>query len=143
MLIDRRRFLSTMLVVAAGGALASCGRSGPDPSTGTNDATGDSSSTLGSPDAPVTEATIVSPDSTFDVTTVHVPAGEPVVFTYDNRHTGVPHNLHVSGNGIDNKTPVRPGDIVQTLTVTFPGAGRYDYICDVHPETMQGVVVAA
>lgn len=137
---SRRGFLSAVLLIGAPGTVAGCSGSAP----GTADAgAAQDDGTLGSPSAPVTRATIVSPDSSFDVTTVHVPVGQPVEFTYDNRHEGVPHNLHVNGNGIDSLTPVRPGKIVQTLTVTFPKAGRYDYICDVHPDTMTGVVIAA
>lgn len=137
--MSRRQFLSAVLLTSAFGALAGCGGSS---TSSDSDPAGDGE-TLGSPSTPVTRATIVSPDSTFDVTTVHVPVGQPVEFTYDNRHEGVPHNLHVSGNGIDSLTPVRPGKIVQELTVTFPEAGSYDYICDVHPETMRGVVIAS
>ena len=136
--LSRRRFLSALALVGASGALAGCGDSSrastPESLSG---------ETLGASGRPVTAATIVSPDSSFDVTTIHVPVGEPVDFTYDNRHDGVPHNLHVSGNGLDALTPVRPGKIVQELTVTFPEAGRYDYICDIHPDTMRGVVIAA
>jgi plastocyanin len=144
MQMSRRSFLSAVLLSGPSVALAGCG--GPASVTaGTDtsqaDATQDGK-TVGSASAPVTRATIVSPDASFDVTTVHVPVGQPIEFTYDNRHEGVPHNLHVSGDGLDSKTPVRPGEIVQTLTVTFPRAGRYDYICDVHPDTMQGVVIA-
>ena len=136
--MSRRGLLSVVMLSGAAGALAACGQSSSAaPAGGARDQGG----TLGSPTAPVTRATIVSPDSSFDVTTIHVPAGQPVEFTYDNRHRGVPHNLHVSGAGVDSKTPVRPGEIIQTLTVTFPAAGRYDYICDVHPDTMKGVVV--
>ena len=137
--ISRRRFLSAVVLSGVSGAVAGCGR----PSTASEAGAPQAGETLGSAAAPVTQATIVSPDSSFDVTTVHVPVGQPVVFTYDNRHQGVPHNLHVSGNGIDSLTPVRPGKVVQELTVTFPAAGRYDYICDVHPDTMRGVVIAA
>ena len=140
MQMSRRRFLSAVLLTGASGALAGCGGSASGTAAGGAALDGE---TLGSPSTPVTEATIVSPDSSFDVTTVHVPVGQPVEFTYDNRHEGVPHNLHVLGNGIDELTPVRPGKIVQTLTVTFPEAGRYDYICDVHPDTMKGIVIAA
>ena len=137
--ISRRRFLSAVVLAGASGAVSGCGGSSTE-SEADAPLPGD---TLGAPDAPVTSATIVSPDSSFDVTTVHVPVGRPVEFTYDNRHEGVPHNLHVSGNGLDSLTPVRPGPIIQELTVTFPEAGRYDYICDVHAESMRGVVIAA
>ena len=144
--MSRRRFLSAALLTGAAGALGGCG-GGPTASETASDTGSEpdaaAGATLGSAEGPVTAATIVSPDSSFDVTTVHVPVGRPVAFTYDNRHEGVPHNLHVRGSGIDSKTPVRPGKIVQELTVTFPEAGRYDYLCDIHPDTMKGVVIAA
>lgn len=137
MLMSRRQLLSAAVLTGASGALSACGGSSgsaPKPANG---------GTLGSAAAPVTSATIVSPDSSFDVTTIYVPVGRPVEFTYDNRHEGVPHNLHISGEAFDSLTPVRPGKIVQSLTVTFPDPGSYDYICDVHPTTMKGVVIAA
>ena len=134
---DRRRFLSALLLTGAWGVLAACGDPSPAAPVG-DPAQGQS---LGSPDEPVSKATITSPDSTFDITTVHAPAGRPVEFTYRNLHEGVPHNLHVAGKDVDSMTPVRPGEITQALTVTFPEPGRYDYICDVHPETMRGVVI--
>ena len=137
--ISRRRFLSAVALASASGALTGCGGASENSEPGAPLA----GATLGAPGAPVTRATITSPDSSFDVTTVHVPVGRPIQLTYDNRHEGVPHNLHVSGDGLDSLTPVRPGKIVQELTVTFPRAGRYDYICDVHPETMRGVMIAA
>ena len=141
--LNRRRFLSAVALAGASGALAGCGGSSTAPDSTASEPEPLAGDTLGAPGSPVTQATIVSPDSSFDVTTVHVPVGRPVNFTYDNAHQGVPHNLHVSGSGIDSLTPVRPGLIVQELTVTFPQPGRYDYICDVHPDTMKGVVIAA
>lgn len=145
MQINRRAFVSGVLLTGLSGAVGGCGGPASDTPAGgaADDGDAQAGERLGSPSVPVTRATIVSPDSSFDVTTVHVPVGQPVEFVYDNRHEGIPHNLHISGNGVDSKTPVRPGKILQALTVTFPGAGRYDYICDVHPDTMKGVVIAA
>ena len=136
--LDRRHFLMGVLLAAGSGVLAACESPPTAPAGAAKE-----NDTVGSASTPVTTATITSPDSTFDVTTVHAPAGQPVEFTYRNLHEGVPHNLHVSGNGVDSLTPVEPGEIVQTLVVTFPEPGRYDYICDVHPETMKGVVMVA
>lgn len=132
--LSRRRFLSVLVVAGTAGSASACGGGGQDTSGAGSGAEGTS--------APVTAVTIVSTESLFDVTKVTVPVGVPVTFTYDNRDTGVPHNLHVSGNGLDTLTPVKPGDIVQTLIVTFPRAGAYDYVCDVHPVSMQGVITA-
>lgn len=95
--------------------------------------------TLGSPEAPATEAVVVSPDLSFDITTIYVQAGQPFRLTYRNEDEGVPHNWHVSGNRIDSKTTLRPGPDVQTITVTFPASGDFGYACDAHPN-MVGVV---
>ncbi len=134
----RRGVLAGAVLLPLSAALSACGGS-PSKESGTS-AKG---ATAGEPGAPVTEVTITSPASVFDITTVHVPVGRPVTFTYRNEHAGVPHNLHVQGGGIDDMTPVAPGPVVQTLTVTFPAAGDYGYRCDVQPETMVGVVKAA
>ncbi len=136
----RRSLLAGAALLPLAAALSACGGSPPEESKESGEAVG---GTAGAPGAPVTEVTITSPASVFDITTVHVPVGRPVTFNYRNEHAGVPHNLHVQGGGIDDMTPVAPGRVVQTLTVTFPAAGDYGYLCDVHPETMVGVVKAA
>ena len=133
------------LTLAVG--LTACGgsSSGASSSGGTDGPAGSSagaaSDTIGSATAPVTEATVVSPSTSFDVTTIYVPAGKPVTITYDNRHAGVPHNFHVTGDGVDAQTDIKSGPDVATLTVTFPTAGEYGYVCDVHAN-MVGKVIA-
>lgn len=129
-----RRALTLLTVGLLALALTACGGGGGDDVSG-------SGTTVGSAGSPVTEATITSPDLSFDVTTVYVPAGVPVTLTYDNQHTGVPHNLHVTGTGVDEMTPIRPGPDVSTITVTFPEPGEYGYVCDVH-SSMTGTVIA-
>ena len=59
---------------------------------------------MGSPTQPVTTAVIVSPGLSFDVTTILVPVGQPLRITYRNEHEGVPHNVHVKGEGVDAAT---------------------------------------
>jgi plastocyanin len=91
--------------------------------------------------APVTEITITSTRTEFDIEAFAVPAGEEITLTYDNRHGGVPHNVHVQIEG-DPKTELAPGPDEQTITFTAPGeAGEHEYICDVHPGPMQGTMV--
>lgn len=138
--MDRRAFLRLGAAMTAVPLAASCGGGRPEGSGGAGG--GGKGGTVGSAAAPVTEVTIVSVGLDFDVTVVYVPAGKPVKVTYDNRHKGVPHNVHVFGNGLEAKTPVAPGVVVQELIFTAPAVGRYDYICDIHPDTMKGVVVA-
>lgn len=135
--LTRRSVLAGAVLLPVTAALSACGGS---PSKESSQAKG---GTAGAPGTPVTEVTITSSATVFDITTVYVPAGRPVTFTYRNEHQGVPHNLHVQGAGLDDKTPVAPGRVVQTLTLTFPTAGDYGYLCDVHPEMMVGVVKAA
>lgn len=139
-MIGRRSFLQLLALVPVAPALSACGDAGPEGEDGGR--TPGAGRTEGSAAAPVTEVTIVSVGLDFDVTTIFVPAGKPVTVTYDNRHEGVPHNVHVSGAGLDAKTPVRPGPIMQELVFTAPSAGRFDFICDVHPVTMKGVFQA-
>lgn len=132
--MNRRQFLGGVLLTPlAVGVLGACSGGGQDE--------GDGGEVLGTAEAPVTEAVIVSPATLFDVTTIYVPVGQPVRFTYRNEHEGVPHNFHVSGDGVDAKTELRPGPDVQDVTVTFPGAGEFGYVCDIHP-SMTGVVRA-
>lgn len=138
--LSRRQLLTAATVLPLGIAVAGCGeqeRRGDEVADGGSAAGG----TLGSAEAPVTTAVIVSPATVFDVTTVFVPVGKPVRFTYRNEHTGVPHNFHVRGTDVDAKTVLRPGPDVQEVTVTFPAAGDFGYVCDVHP-SMTGVVRA-
>lgn len=139
--LTRRQLLAGATVLPLSIATASCGQ---QESGSADEASGDGSasgSTLGSAAAPVTAAVIASPATVFDVTTVFVPVGQPVRFTYRNEHEGVPHNFHVSGTGVDAKTTLRPGPDVQEVTVTFPAVGEYGYVCDVHP-SMTGAVRA-
>ena len=136
MALTRRQLLAIALSAPFAGLLSACGGSGGSASSGGR---GD---TAGSADAPVTEVTVTSPATIFDITTIFVPVGQPVTVTYRNDHDGVPHNFHITGFDLDEKTTLKPGPDVQTLTVTFPQAGDYDYICDVHPEMMTGVVKA-
>ena len=59
--------------------------------------------------SPVTEATITSPDISFDVTTVYVPAGKPVTITYKNQQPGCRTTCTSPARGVDEKTAITPG----------------------------------
>jgi len=72
----------------------------------------------------------------FDKRTLTASAGT-VSLRFDNQDAGIPHNVHVSGNGVDDKTEVDNGPTTQTLQLRLePGA--YTYVCDVHPQQMRG-----
>lgn len=74
----------------------------------------------------------------WDQDTLTAPLGT-VTFVIDNQDEGIRHNLRVTGHGIDEATELEAGEVVQELEVTFPTAGTYDYICDIHPN-MDGTI---
>lgn len=87
-----------------------------------------------------TTATIVGEDTAFDVTELQASTGETLRITFDNRDDGVSHNLHVTGDGVDEQTEIVAGPVTQTLEVTFGSSGEYTYVCDVHPQQMEGTI---
>jgi plastocyanin len=107
-------------------------------------ACGDSDDRMAAPrtQGPVTEATIVGDDLEFDVETLTVPAGQEVTITFENREDLVAHNLRVIAGDEEFKTETETGPKTQTLTFTVAEPGTYEYICDVHPQTMKGELVA-
>lgn len=68
----------------------------------------------------------------FDPKNIEVDAGATVTWTNDDNFT---HTVHVDGME-DHK--VEPGDKV---SITFPTAGTYHYVCTLHRRDMQGEVV--
>jgi plastocyanin len=109
---------------------------------GGDDGGGDAERVVGTEDQPVTEFTIVAEDLRFDLDRIIVPAGEEVTATIDNRDSGIGHNLAVSLPDGEAATEVENGPVEQTLTFTVPEPGEYDFVCDPHATTMQGVVEA-
>lgn len=72
----------------------------------------------------------------FSATTLTAPAGK-VTIQFQNRDQGVPHNLHVTGGSVDEQTDIEAGPVQQQLTLDV-GAGNYRFVCDVHPQQMNG-----
>lgn len=72
----------------------------------------------------------------FSASSLEAGAGE-VTIRFANNDDGVPHNLHVTGSGVDDKTAIEPGPVKQRLAMTLP-SGAYTYVCDVHPQQMTG-----
>ena len=68
----------------------------------------------------------------FDPGTIEVNAGATVTWTNDDNFT---HTVHVDGME-DHK--VEPGDRV---SISFPKAGTYEYVCTLHRRDMQGEVI--
>ena len=82
--------------------------------------------------------TIVADRLQFDVETVSAPVGS-VEFTLINRDEGVPHNLAITGDGVDESTELEKGPVTQELTVEFVGPGTYTFVCEIHP-AMKGTI---
>ena len=76
--------------------------------------------------------TIVADDLAFDPERVSAEVGT-VEITLDNRDDGVAHNIVVTGNGVDEGTELERGPATQELTVEFPEAGSYSFVCEIHP----------
>ena len=88
-----------------------------------------------------TEITLVGKDTAFDKTELTASAGS-VTITFDNQDDGLTHNLHVSGAGVDEKTNIESGPKTQTLEVDLE-PGTYTFVCDVHPQEMEGELVVS
>ena len=93
------------------------------------------------PADPVTELTITSTKTEFDIERFKVPVGEEITITYDNQDDGISHNWNLKG--VDGgKTELERGPSEQTATFTIDEPGEYEYICDVHPVQMKGTIEA-
>ena len=114
---------------------AGCGDDGAD-------AGGGGGRSLGTEQDPVTEVTMLAEDVRFDLERIVVPAGEEVTVTVDNRDEGIGHNLSVALPDGEARTEVEAGPVRQTLRFTAREPGEYDFVCDPHAATMEGVVQA-
>ena len=87
--------------------------------------------------------TIVGQNTQFQTTSVTAPAGA-VTIHFDNRDSGVVHNLHVfqgaNAQGASvGQTAFAPGPVQQDVQVNL-SAGSYFFQCDAHPTTMKGTL---
>ena len=88
---------------------------------------------------------IVASGVAWDTSCLVAPAGEAFTVNIDNQDAGIPHNFDLlteEGGDEIGKTAVEPGPVQQTLDVDPLDAGEYFYVCDVHPTTMTGTLVA-
>ncbi|HKS91487.1 MAG TPA: cupredoxin domain-containing protein [Tepidiformaceae bacterium] len=87
----------------------------------------------------------------FDKSEIDVKAGTPVQIDFTN-NDATPHNIHfftdssaskdlAPGSGSSDSI-VRKGQ-TEKLTFTVPAPGTYFFHCDLHPDTMQGKLVAS
>ncbi|HUI39923.1 MAG TPA: cupredoxin domain-containing protein [Methanothrix sp.] len=79
----------------------------------------------------------------FNTSTITAPAGADVTVNFDNRDSGVPHNIAFYETKAADK-PIYVGEIITgptTTTYNFKAPekpGTYFFRCDIHPLTMYG-----
>ena len=78
----------------------------------------------------------------FDQASIDAPAGQAFSIAFDNRDTGIPHNVYITDAGgktvFDGGTPIT-GPAQKTYDVPALQAGTYMFHCVVHP-TMVGTL---
>lgn len=129
-----RRLLLTLVAVLALTATA-CGGDSDERAAGNGErptTTADGGTTA----VPGSTLELTAKGIAFDKTALTASAGA-VSIRFDNQDAGIPHNLHVSGSGVDAKTEIEEGPATQTLDLDLE-AGTYSYVCDVHPQQMKG-----
>lgn len=96
------------------------------------------------PSGPPGQITIVAEAVKFDQATLEVPADEPLRIEFDNRDAGTPHDVDVldaAGEKVFDGAEFNGPD-VRVYDVPPLPAGTYSFICSIHPDLMQGVLVA-
>jgi plastocyanin len=109
----RRRFALSLVVAPAALVAAGCG--------------------AGTPGAPVaTNAVDLPPSYRFSPKAVEIEAGTSVTWTNHDHFT---HTVKVEDG------PDRRIDRGSSVTISFPKAGTYHYLCTLHPHDMKGEVI--
>jgi plastocyanin len=89
---------------------------------------------------------IVALGIAFDTNCIEAPANKPFTIAFDNRDTGLLHNVSVYPSATELTNPIEQGEIITgpaTADYTVPAlkAGEYYFHCDVHPAQMNGTLV--
>jgi plastocyanin len=95
-----------------------------------------------------TGLTIIAPvgasTAGFDTNRLEAEAGVAFTITFDNQDTGVPHNFVLKkpdGSNVDiGDTKIITGPASVTHNVPALDAGKYPFLCEVHPQTMKGIL---
>ncbi|HCV00872.1 MAG: hypothetical protein CL897_01325 [Dehalococcoidia bacterium] len=107
--------------------------------------------------------TITIKASSFDYEEITLPPGVDFTMTLDNQDDSVAHNIiffqgdeaaanqpilegcinGCDSDGVQVRTELATGIIQHTFTFTTPPPGRYAFWCDVHPDTMTGILVVS
>ena len=92
-----------------------------------------------------TELAIAAAEKKFDKDCLAAPAGQAFTIAFDNQDVAVPHNLAIYDTANGNKNLFK-GDVIvgpnkTTYSVPAQTAGRYEFRCDPHDQTMIGVFI--
>jgi plastocyanin len=111
----------------------------PEPSESAEASAGASGETGLTIIAPVGAAT-----DGYDTDRLEAEAGIPFTVTFDNQDTGVIHNFVITkpdGSKVDmGDTAFFAGVAEKTYDVPALDAGEFPFLCEVHPQTMKGVL---
>ena len=88
-------------------------------------------------DGPPVLIEIVAADIAFEPTSITIPTGARVQVHFTNRDASVPHNVALqAGPGFATKliaSEIVTGPAVDDLEIPGLAAGRYRFVCEVHP----------
>lgn len=85
-----------------------------------------------------TEIDIIARDMDYTETCYQVEPGQLVV-DFTNEEEDVAHNVHITGENVNEATKVFKGVESETLELDLPNPGTYDFKCDPHPQ-MKGEI---
>jgi plastocyanin len=95
------------------------------------------------PSLPAADATLTAEKVAFTPSSITVPAAKPFTLAFDNKDSGVPHNVELkdAGGAVVFKGDIVTGPAVTVYHVPALPAGQYAFVCSVHPN-MTGTATA-
>jgi plastocyanin len=131
------------VAIAAGLLIVGCGTT--PTSSSSSSSTPPSTSTAAKCTPNGTSLTISAHDIKFDKSCMAAPAGKPFTITFENKDSGVPHDVAIYTNSAATKS-LFIGTIitgVKTIVYHVPALkkGTYWFRCNVHPTVMHGTFV--
>jgi plastocyanin len=88
---------------------------------------------------------VVAEGIAFDTNCIEAPASAPFTIAFDNKDSGIQHNVSVYPSATDLTNPIEQGEIITgpaTADYKVPAlkSGEYYFHCDVHPTQMSGTL---
>ena len=105
------------------------------------------------------EGTVTARNTAFDFDEITLPPAAEIMMVMENQDDSVAHNIAFfqgedAGVGAllqgctagcepetDVRTAIQLGIVTQEFSFTTPEPGRYGFFCEVHPDTMRGVLI--